>query len=185
MRGNRLNRQAVILGMRFGMLVLVLAVNAYAFWTARWAINASFLTVLVLSLFAILLFHLLLAFAWEPFRLGRIARKAGEMPVIPPHHAWSLHRDSRTETSMIPGTLAMTDRHLRFVSSPLYTDDEVDRATPVQMVKQVSDAAPNGRIGFFLTLTLSDGAKMRIKLMSKGQQNRWLQELRSRVYEKV
>jgi len=185
MRGNRLNRQAVILGMRFGTLVLALAVNAYAFWAAHWAINASFLTVLVLSLLAILLFHVLLAFAWETFRLVRIARKAGETLVISPHHAWSLHRDSRTEMSTIPGTLALTDRNLRFVSSPLYTDDEVDRATPVQMVKQVSDTAPDGRLGFFLTLTLSDGAKMRLKMMSKGQQNRWLQELRSRVYEKV
>lgn len=177
----RRNRQAVIIGMRFGMLALALAVDAYTFWVAR----PSFLLVFVLSLVAVLLFHLLLVFAWETFRLGRIARKAGETLIIPPHHAWSLHRDSRTETSMIPGTLAMTDRNLRFISSPLYTDDEIDRATPVQMVKQVSDAAPDGRLGFFLTLTLSDGAKMRIKMMSRGQQQRWLQELRSRVYEKV
>jgi len=182
MRGNR---QAVIIGMRFGVFMLALAVDAYAFWAGHWVVGPSFITVFVLSFVAVLLFHVLLAYAWEPFRLGRIARKAGETMVITPRHAWSLHRDSRSDMSVIPGTLALTDRNLRFVSSPLYTDDEIARATPVQMVKVVSDAAPDGRIGYFLTLTLSDGAKMRIKMMSRGQQQRWLQELRSRVYEKV
>jgi len=175
----RVNRQAVIIGMRFGLFVLVLAVNAYTFWIER----PSFLIVLVLSLLPIPLFYLVLAGVWEPFRLGRIARKSGESLIIRPHHAWSLHRDSRSDMSTIPGTLALTDRSLRFVSSPLYTDDEIARATPLRMVTQVSDAAPNGKWGYFLTLTLSDGAKMRLKLMSKGQQTRWLRELKSRVYE--
>lgn len=181
MRGKRLNRQAVILGLRFGFLVLALAATALTFWLAR----PAFLPVLIGSGVVILAFHAVLVYLWETFRLGRIARNAGESIVIGPHHAWSLHRDSRTEMSAIPGTLAFTDRNLRFVSSPFYLDDEFERAIPVHTVKQVSDTAPDGRWGYFVTLTLSDGAKMRIKLMSKGQQNRWLQELRSRVYEKV
>jgi hypothetical protein len=179
----RVNRQAVILGMRFGLFVLILAVNAYVILTTKG--YRPNLLVVVVSLLTIPLFHIVLAGVWEPFRLRRIARKSGENFLIAPHYAWDLHRDSRSDFSNVPGTLALTDRSLRFVSSPLFTDEDITRAIPLQTIVQITDVAPGGKWGHFLTLTLSDGAKMRLKFMSKGRQNRWLQEIKSRIYESV
>ena len=176
-----INRQTVIIGMRFGLYVLILAVNAYAIWITR-----SFCPiVVVLSLLLIPFFHLMLAGVWEPFRLRRIAYQRSETFIIPPHYAWDMHRDSRSDYSNVPGTLALTNRCLRFVSSPLYTDEDIVRGIPLNVIVRISDVPPDGKWGYFLTLTLRDGAKMKLKFRFGHQQARWQRELRAIIYETV
>lgn len=172
-----ISRQAVMLGVRFFLLVLAVGVNIYAYVERVKIGQPERIGVFVLSLLSFPLFHLLLAVWWEPMHIRRIVRKAGENLVIAPHYAWNFHRESRSDWINIPGTLALTDRNLRFISSPLHTNDDLDQAIPLSQIVHVSGSLPERKSGHYLVVKLSDGAKMKIKLLSAQKQARWLREL--------
>jgi len=175
------NRQSVILGLRFSLLIVIVAFNAYIIWKER----AFKPVIMALSLLSIPLFYLLLTRLWEPLRLRLIIGHSNDMIIIPPHYAWNFHRESRSDYCCIPGTLALTDHLLYFVSSPLYTDTDILCKIPLRTITRVSNAPPKGKWGNFLTLTLQDGATVRFKFSYGHQQYHWQQELCVRVYEQI
>ena len=173
----KVNRQVMMIWLRFGLYALLLAVNAYVLWELR-AIHYG---VLALSLLILTFFHLLVAAWLEPQRLQKLIRAAEEELVIPPHFAWDIHRDSKSDWSNVPGTLALTNRTLRFVTSPLYIYEDLHPVIPLHLIVKVSGIIPERRWGHYLELTLRDGAKMKIRVWTKRQHTRWLKELRSRT----
>jgi hypothetical protein len=168
-----------MLGLRFILLVGAIALNIHVY-----VLKIELFTriaILVLSLLAFPLFHLLIAVWWEPMRMRKIARKGGEALIIPPHYAWNIHRESRSDYSNIPGTISLSDRFLRFVSSPLYLNDDLDHSIPLHQIVKVSTSLPERKWGIYLVVSLRDGAKMKIRLLSPHQQNRWMQELEGKI----
>jgi hypothetical protein len=179
----RITRQSVMLALRFVLLVLAVAANIYAY--AQHLELFLRVILIVVSLLAFPLFHLLVAIWWEPMRMRAIARKGGETFIIPPHYCWNIHRESRSDYSNIPGTISLSDRFLRFVSSPLYLNDDLDHSIPLHQITGVSTILPERKWGTYLVVSLRDGAKMKIRLLSPQQQTRWALELQSKITVKA
>jgi len=171
------NRQTIVQGMRVGLIVLLIGGNVAALWLAR----AVRLEVLIPSVLAIPAFHLLLAHWWEPLRLAGRIRRGGETPLVRPHFAWNMRRDSRREWSTIAGAVALTDHAVHFVSSPFYDLEPVTLAIPLSQIIRVTASEREENAGHYLVMTLRDGAVLKLKMRSRSQRARWANALSERV----
>lgn len=172
------NRQLLLLTMRFGVIVIAIAVNI------AFVMEPSMTTrvvVMILSGLAIVAFYLLINSVLEPLRLRFIVRKSGEALIIAPHNGWYVQRESRSDWSHVFGVMALTERTLHYQSSPLNIYADIVCAIDLHFINKLHPSDKEDKPGHYLVLTLSDGAVMRLRLATKPEQTKWLKELEFRI----